>query len=223
MLDALVNGRERLLVVQQKHWSEIVVGYETRNRFEIRDADGGLLAHALEEGSGLLRWLGRQFLGRCRKATVHLLEPDDGEHSRREFARIEKPFRWYFQEVTLVEDGRPIGRVVRRFAILRDLLTVQDLSGKDLLSIERGFFDHFRFRGTFHVRLNDVEVARISKEWRGLLGEWFTDADTFGVQFTESTLDVEVKKLLLAAVFLIDFSYFENNQRKSNVLFDWNN
>jgi uncharacterized protein YxjI len=215
VLERLVAERRRLLVVQQKHWSEILVGYETRNRFELRDESGALLGMALEEGAGVLRWLGRQVFGRCRKATVHLLDPGGGE-----FARIEKPFRWYFQEATLHEDGRAIGRVARRFSILRDRFSVQDLTGRDLLEIKRGFLDHFRFRGTFRVRLNGLEVALIRKEWRGLLSEWFTDADTFGVEFTESALDVEVRKLLVAAVFLIDFTCFENNQGRGGVLFD---
>src|SRR5262245_9018441 len=104
LLDALVTRRDRLLVVQQKPWSEILVGYETRNRYELRDASGALLGMALEESSGFLRWIGRQMLGKCRKATIHLVDPAGGE-----LARIEKPFRWYFQEATLVEKGRAVG------------------------------------------------------------------------------------------------------------------
>jgi len=212
VLERLVTGRRRLLVVQQKHWSEILVGYETRNRFELCDEEGALLGTALEEGGGMLRWVGRQLLGRCRKATVHLLDPTGAE-----FARIEKPFRWYFQEATLHDGERAVGRVARRFSLLRDRFTVQDLSGRDLLEIERGFFDHFRFRGTFRVRLNGLEVALIRKEWRGLIAEAFTDADTFGVEFTEESLDVDVRKLLVAAVFLIDFTCFENNRGRGVV------
>ena len=215
MLDALVTRRDRLLVVQQKHWSEILVGYETRNRYELRDGGGALLGMALEEGAGFLQWFGRQLFGRCRQATIHLVDDAGGE-----FASIEKPFRWWFQEATLVEDGRPIGRVVRRFALFRDRFSVQDLAGRDLLLIERTFLDHFRFRGTFRVRLNGVEVALIRKEWRGLLAEWFTDADTFGIEFSEPALDDAIRKLLVAAVFLIDFTCFENNQARSSVLFD---
>ncbi len=216
MLEKLVEDRSRLLVVQQKHWSEILVGYETRNRYELRDGSGGPLGLAMEEGTGAFRWLGRQLFGRCRRATIHLL---DGEN--RELGRIEKPFAWYFQEATLFEEGRAIGRVARRFGIVRDRLVVQDLSGRDLLEIERGFFDHFRFRGTFRVRLNGVEVALIRKEWRGLLAEVFTDADTFGIEFTEPSLDLEVRKLLLAATFLIDFTFFENNQSRRGSLFQF--
>jgi hypothetical protein len=181
-----------------------------------RAAGGELLGYAMEEGQGLLRWLGRQMLGRCRRATIHLVDPAGAE-----FARIEKPFRWYFQEATLHEGDRAIGRVARRFGIFRDHATVGDVSGRDLLRIERGFLDHFRFRGTFRVTLNGLEVALIRKEWRGVLGEMFTDADTFGIEFTEPALDVEVRKLLVAAVFLIDFTFFENNRGGGGALFQF--
>jgi len=39
--------------------------------------------------------------------------------------------------------------------------------------------------------------------------EGFTDADSFGVTFP-ADWDVELKALLLGAVFLIDFVHFEN-------------
>jgi glycerol kinase len=41
-----------------------------------------------------------------------------------------------------------------------------------------------------------------------------TDADLFGVEYTIPTIPSAVKKLLFAATFLIDFTHFENNQRR---------
>jgi len=46
------------------------------------------------------------------------------------------------------------------------------------------------------------EIGKISKQWSGLVKEYFTDADNFGVQFPKD-LDVKVKASLLGAVFLI--------------------
>ena len=48
---------------------------------------------------------------------------------------------------------------------------------------------------------------RYDKRWH----EIFTDADTFGVEF-DTSLPLEVRKILLVATFLIDFTCFENNQ-----------
>lgn len=211
MLDTLLEAR-LLLIQQVKEWSEILLGYEARNRYEVKDEAGRVVAMVAEEGSGFGRWLGRQFLGKCRKATLHVMEP-----SGREIARIEKPFRWYFHEVELREEGRPAGTIVRRFSLFKDHFALLASDGRELLTIERGFLDHFRFRGTFRVTMGGLEVALIRKEWRGLLAEMFTDADRFGIEFSERDLDPAVKKLLFAATFLIDFTCFENNQKSGGV------
>lgn len=206
MLDSLLDAR-RLLIQQVKEWSEILLGYEACNRYEVQDEHGHVVALVAEEGTGLGRWLGRQVLGSCRRATLHVMTP-----SGLEIARIEKPFRWYFHEVELLDGGRSAGAIVRRFSLLTDHFSLRAADGRELLSIERGFLDHFRFRGTFRVAMNGIEVAIIRKEWRGLLAEAFTDADRFGIEFTAADLPMAIRKLLFAATFLIDFTCFENNQ-----------
>ena len=61
-----------------------------------------------------------------------------------------------------------------------------------------------------------TEVGKLTKQWSGLAKEAFTDADNFGISFPLD-LDVRCKISLLAAVFLIDFMYFEtNNDGKKN-------
>lgn len=207
MLDSLLDA-QRLLIRQVKEWPEILLGYEARNRYEVQDETGRVVARVAEEGSGFGRWLGRQFLGSSRRATLHVLDA-----SGREIARIEKPFRWYFQEMVLWEHGLPAGSVVRRFSLFVDRFAVLAPDGGQMLTIERGFWDHFRFRGTFRVTRSGQEVARIRKEWRGLLAEAFTDADLFGIEYVLPGVPPAVKKLLFAAAFLIDFTCFENNQR----------
>jgi len=65
-----------------------------------------------------------------------------------------------------------------------------------------------------------AEAGVIRKQWGGLLRELFTDADAFGVEF-QPHVPVEVRKLLLVATFLVDFTCFENNQgRRSAVVLD---
>jgi hypothetical protein len=65
-------------------------------------------------------------------------------------------------------------------------------------------------------RLQDgMEIGHIKKKWSGLAKEFFTDADNFGVSFSPD-LALHVKALILAAVFLIDFMYFEDNAGKNN-------
>nr|XP_006815905.1 PREDICTED: phospholipid scramblase 2-like [Saccoglossus kowalevskii] len=62
----------------------------------------------------------------------------------------------------------------------------------------------------FDVYTADMEskVGRVSKQWSGLGKELITDADNFGISFPID-LDVKLKAVMLGAVFLIDFMYFE--------------
>ena len=54
----------------------------------------------------------------------------------------------------------------------------------------------------------------IKKIWSGVGEELYTDADSFILQFPPDAT-VYHKMLLLGAVFLIDFMFFENNNRNS--------
>lgn len=45
-------------------------------------------------------------------------------------------------------------------------------------------------------------VGKISKKWTGLLREFFTDADNFGIQFPMD-LDVKVKAVLIGACIMV--------------------
>jgi hypothetical protein len=50
--------------------------------------------------------------------------------------------------------------------------------------------------------------GKITKKWSGLGKEWFTKSDNFGIMFP-AEMDLTLKQILLGAVFLIDFVYFE--------------
>ncbi|XP_041378176.1 phospholipid scramblase 1-like isoform X2 [Gigantopelta aegis] len=56
-------------------------------------------------------------------------------------------------------------------------------------------------------------VATIAKQWAGAAQELFTDADNYGVSFP-ADMQVEMKAVLLGAVFLIDFMYFEHKENQ---------
>jgi len=53
------------------------------------------------------------------------------------------------------------------------------------------------------------QVGMISKQWSGFAQEFFTDAENFGISFPLD-LDVKFKAILMGALFLIDFMFFEH-------------
>lgn len=204
-LDAVVADHPRILVQQKKEWGEILVGFESRNKFELRDEEGRPIGLAAEEGGGFGAMLGRQFLGHCRKATIHIYD-----NQGTPLGRGEKPFRWFFQRMEVFEGDRRLGAVERRFTWLSRRLVVENAAGEEVMEIVGPML--LLGRGTFRLMFQGQEVGRIKKQWGGLLREAFSDADTFGVE-CEPTVPVELRKILLVATFLIDFTYFENNNR----------
>lgn len=71
-------------------------------------------------------------------------------------------------------------------------------------------------RVTFDILKAETQSSGfIKKIWSGAAEELFTDADSFILQFPPDAT-VYDKMLLLGAVFLIDFMYFENNQNDDN-------
>ncbi|HZN58808.1 MAG TPA: phospholipid scramblase-related protein [Planctomycetota bacterium] len=202
-MDQLIGAARALLVRQVKEWGEILLGFEARNRFEIFDATGRTVGFAAEESGGFGTVILRNLFGRLRAAVVHIYEP-----AGRQVARCVKPFRFYFHRVDIFEGEQRIGAVERRFSIFHRLFDVEDADGRALCRIRSPWLRIW----TFKLLVEGQEVGRISKKWGGLLREMFTDADTFGVEFTHPELPAELKKLLLGATFLVDFTCFENNQ-----------
>jgi len=207
-LSPLVSGT-RVLVRQAKEWGEILLGFESRNRFELLTDEGAVLGHAAEEGGGFGTWFLRNLFGRCRAATIHVYG-NEGQ----ELGRGVKPFRWYFHRMEMFEGAKKLGAVQRRFSILNRVFTVENAAGEEVLSIVSPFLRIW----TFKLMFRGQQVGVISKRWGGLLREMFTDADTFGVEWSQQ-LPEEVRKLLVLGTFLIDFTCFENNVGKG-VLFD---
>ena len=204
-METLIGNRSRLLVQQTKEWGEILLGFETRNRFEIRDEDGTTIGYAAEEGGGFGTVLLRNLFGRWRAAKVHIYDTGG-----KELGRGEKSFRFYFHRMEVYDGGQKIGAVQRRFSILHRIFTIEDAAGREILTIKSPFLRIW----TFKLLAEGKEVGRISKRWGGLLKEVFTDADLFGVEFTHREIPMELKKLLLVAVFLVDFVCFEGNTKK---------
>jgi hypothetical protein len=97
------------------------------------------------------------------------------------------------------------------YIIIIHITKVLDDKDEVVLEISTSFFNPYNFK-IFH---EGVEVGEIKKEWSGLGQELFTDADNFGFNMDKNLTELQ-KALLLSAVFLIDFMYFEDNEPTQN-------
>ena len=202
--------RKRILVHQIKEWGEILVGFESRNRYELKDEHGALLGYAAEEGGGLGRALGRQFFGSGRKATMHVLDP-----AGKEVARGSKPFTWFFHRVDVFAGERKLGTIHRRFSVLERRFTVETADGSELFTVHSAFLRVW----TFKLLFRGQEVGVIKKQWGGMLKEMFSDADVFGLEYDDLPELEAVRPLLIFATLLVDLVHFENNAGGGGGLF----
>ena len=190
---------DSVVIRQEKEWTEILTGFETRNRYQVMDTDGRKLFVAAEVAGSLLA---RLFLRAARPFRIHIVE--DGTT----LLSLRRPFRFYFGELDVIYgQGSQLGSVRRRFALLRRIYTVFDETESPRFEL----FGPILRPWTFRIMQDGQEIGQIQKKWSGLLKEAMTDADTFGVRFP-SDLDVAGKTLLLGAVFLIDFVHFEDSR-----------
>ena len=205
------NRMRRIMIRQAKEWGEILIGFESRNRYELFDEDNRPIGKAAEEAGGFGRFMGRIFLGHCRKSTIHVYD-----RQGREVGRGEKPFRWYFHRMVAYDGGRPAGAIQRKFSLLHRKFVIENAKGEEVLEIYSPLFRIW----TFKILFDGQEVGRVSKRWGGLLREMFTDADTFGIEYMDSDALEPLRMVLICATFLIDFTCFENNNRGMS-LFDF--
>jgi len=196
----VLSHHRQLLVKQRRELAEWF-GFETRNKYEILTTGGQSFGFAAEQGKGILGLMLRQILGHWRSFELHFYSPD-----RQEFMRATHPFRWYFQEL-IVQDiqGRPLGRIVKRFAFFSKRFDVRDPMDQIIMEVSSPIWKIWTFPFMRQGRL----AAVVKKKWAGLLNEAFTDKDSFSVEIEDASLSEDVRRLVLAAALYIDLIYFE--------------
>ncbi len=194
-------SRVQTLFVRQRRELAELIGYETRNKYEIVSDAGAPVGFAAEQSKGLLGLLLRQLLGHWRRFEIHLFDAQ-----RNLLAIAVHPFRFFFQRLELrTADGTMVGAIQQRFSILSKKFDVEDAEGRVLMRVRSGLFRIW----TFPFTAGGQEVARIEKRWSGLLSEAFTDKDNFKVSF-DAQLPAASRLLVLAAAIFVDLQYFEH-------------
>ena len=190
---------QELIVRQQVEYMEAITGFETENRYNVSTPDGPDFLHAYEESGGL----GRFFLRNHRPLKLHVVD-DNNELVMTAW----RSFFWLFSHLHVVDaNERPVGSLRRQFALLGRRFTIEDAQGEPIAEI-RG---RLLRPNTFMFYRDDQEVARVTKQWSGIMREALTDADTFLVQMDTRDLGQGFAMLVLASAFVIDLDFFENS------------
>ncbi|XP_075056647.1 phospholipid scramblase 1-like [Mixophyes fleayi] len=205
---------DQLLIHQQRELLEVITGFETNNKYEIKNRMGQRIYFAAEENN----CCNRNFCGSIRSFTIPIVD-----NTSREVMRIVRPLRCdscitpcCLQKLEVqAPPGIPVGYVIQDWHPYLPKFTIQDERKENILRIIGPFLPCKCFDVNFMVKSMDetCEVGSISKQESGLLDMMFTDADIIGVQFPLN-LDVKIKAVMLGACFLIDFMFFEYSQNK---------
>lgn len=200
-----LKSAQRLHVQQVWEGFEIVLGWETRNKYRILDENLRPVAFAAEQSKGIGAAIMRQFFGHWRPFEIAIFNED-----RQPMYILDLPFRWFFKTLFVKNNqGKSLGYLQERFAIFRKKFDVYDSQGKLIAHINSSFFKFWTFEFFFQNR----KLGTVQKKWSGALGELFTDKDNFVVSYADPSMDTDTKTLMMATCLMVDIIYFEEKGR----------
>jgi len=207
---------DQLLCKQQIELLEMFTGFETNNKYKIKNTLGQNVYFAVEDTDCCTR----QCCGPARPFDLKIFD-----NSNQEVIHLQRPLRCSecccpccLQELEVTSPpGTVIGYIIQKWSILKPKFEICDANRTPVLLIEgpicrcRCSDIEFKILGLDGV----TQVGQITKQWMGFVKEMFTDADTFGITFPMD-LDVKIKACMLGATFLIDFMFFEQQNQNNN-------
>jgi uncharacterized protein YxjI len=156
----------------------------------------------LSGGKKAMRFLFSEYSNNTRH-TLHVMRPDGMP-----MLIIDKPFAIMTPKVQISwPNGQPIGAIQCHFG-LKPRFTLLDPWERQLGEIRGDFFG-------WDFTISDwqnVEVARVNKQWEGLAAAWFTTADRYAVQIRYQLPD-PLRTLVVATAITIDVVLRENKSR----------
>ena len=215
-----------LFIKQRVEMLEAITGFETANAYDIMSMAGGMPQQIFFAGEQS-ECCERQCCGSSRSFVMNIYSPANPQQP---VFSIDRPLRCkppacccFLQELTVRDaSGAEIGMLVQQYTCCASEFHVMvkgHLAYKVLGPIcvcDGPFCGDQEF---FVTAANDQRIqtpggpARITKMgsrgFEGAMNEMFTDADNFGCTFPPDATP-EAKAVLLAAVFMIDFLFFED-------------
>uniref|UniRef100_A0A2K6SPT4 Phospholipid scramblase n=1 Tax=Saimiri boliviensis boliviensis TaxID=39432 RepID=A0A2K6SPT4_SAIBB len=196
---------DTILINQQIEPVEVLLRFESNNKYEIKNSFGQRIYFAAEDS----HFCSRNCCGPSRPFTLRITD-----NLGQEVITVERPLRCSscccpccLQEIEIqAPPGVPIGYVTQTWYPYLKKFTIQNQKGEDVLKMSGPCIMCSCCGGDVDFEITSLDeqivVGRISKHWTGILREAFTDADNFGIYFPRN-LDVKMKAVLIGACFLI--------------------
>ncbi|GLV44008.1 scramblase 1 [Carabus blaptoides fortunei] len=188
---------DEVLIHQKVEMLEVRTGFESINKFMMKNGQGQLIYYAIEDSN----WLTRKCCGRNRAFDMNIMDKHKNHviHFSRPNACDSCCFPYCLQSIAVsAPPGNIIGTVHQEWSIFRPWFTIRN---------PVGICGDVQFRVLSADRKHRIGV--ISKQWSGTKREIFMDADYFQITFPMN-LDVKMKATMMGACILIDAMYFES-------------
>lgn len=199
-----LTASRRIHIKQIYEISEILIGWESRNKYQILDENNAFLAYAAEKSQGFRGALMRGMLKHWRRFDIVVFN-----ESREKMFNLHFPFRWFFKTLIVQDhEGLHIGTLQQRWAFFYKKFDILDKNGRVVCRIRSPFFKIW----TFEFKRATKKIGTLQKKWSGLASEMFTDRDNFTLSFADPSLEEETKLMMMSMALLVDIIYFENNQ-----------
>jgi uncharacterized protein YxjI len=172
--------------------------FEMRNQYTLTDDAGTPIGAVEQVEQSAFTFLARLVSDLDVMLPITLAVTDGGGQ---QVLRLHKP---WFRYSLAVSDGAGnlLGYVNKQLRLGKAVFDVVGPQGEALGQVRA---ENWRARD---FRIDDPsgnEVARVTKQWRGLATEMFTDADSYAVTFPPTT-DERTRNLALAAALSVDLT-----------------
>ncbi|XP_071945599.1 phospholipid scramblase 1-like [Antedon mediterranea] len=214
---------DQVLIHQTVELLEVFTGWECKNRYEIKNTLGQQIYFAMEESTCLMR----QCCKNGREFYIHITD-----NSGQEVLRGYHPFRccqgccccanndYCAMDIVLEAPvGNKVGFLRQRKFCCSPRFELLDAHDRPIFDIQgpcccKMIQCPCGCTGDVDLDIIDSKskekVGAYTKQWSGVVKEWFTKADNFSVQFPMD-LDVNLKAALIAGFFLIEVMFFDYN------------
>ena len=202
-MDTLVAGRSGIGLHQRRRF------FELRNHYTLTGEDGQEIGSVDQDKQSPVTFLLRLIsaLDLVLPVTLRVTNTEG-----REELRLHKS--WFRFAVAVTDhDGEPLGSVNKKIRLGNAVFSVLGANGAEVGVLKAS---NWRARDFTLQSAEGVEVAHVTKKWRGLLTEAFTDADSYAVTF-EDTTDTTTRKLALAAALAVDLTMKQKDTGGSSV------
>ncbi len=168
---------------------------ELRNQYTLSDDSGKEIGKVEQKKQSPIAFILRLVTSLDVALPVTLNLTDS---SGQEVLTLHKPwFRW---GIAVSAGGSNLGKVQKQLRVGKAVYEVTGPDGQEFAHLRA---ENWRAKDFKLEDPSGGEVARITKQWRGLVTEMFTDADSYAVTFSPDS-PAESKALALASALAVD-------------------